>query len=420
MNDLQQHSVSEILTQARRASRWLARKKTPQQIDEMLVEMSKTVEANIPAILRHNAEDLSAMPTDDPMRDRLALTEERIMAIAADMRAVASLPSPLGKILLSIQRPNGLSIRKISVPFGVIGVIYEARPNVTFDVFSLCIKAGSAVVLKGGRAASSTNTFVVDLLRRRLQQLGWDDNIVSLLPDSHEATAEMLQATGMIDLVIPRGSRRLIDFVRDNARVPVIETGAGVCHTYIHSSADPAKARDITFNAKTRRVSVCNALDTIVIDDRALDMLPEIVAPMAGKGVAIYADPQSYAALDGNYPLLQKATDDCFGREWLDYKLSIKTVKGLSDAIDYVSDMTSGHSEAIIAEDQTAIDKYLANIDAACVYANASTAFTDGGQFGFGAEIGISTQKLHARGPMALPEITTYKYVVTGAGQTRT
>ncbi|MDE7396371.1 MAG: glutamate-5-semialdehyde dehydrogenase, partial [Muribaculum sp.] len=373
-----------------------------------------------PAILRHNADDLAAMNADDPMRDRLALTEDRIMAITADMRAVASLPSPLGKTLLSIQRPNGLSIKKVSVPFGVIGVIYEARPNVTFDVFSLCIKAGSSVVLKGGHAASSTNTFVVDLLRRRLQQLGWDDNVVNLLPDSHEATADMLHATGMIDLVIPRGSRRLIDFVRDNARVPVIETGAGVCHTYIHESADPIKARDIVYNAKTRRVSVCNALDTIVIDERALYMLPEIVAPMGDKDVTIYADPRAYAVLDGKYPLLQKATDDCYGREWLDYKLSVKTVKGLSDAIDYVTEMTSGHSETIIAESASAIEQYLTGIDAACVYANASTAFTDGGQFGFGAEIGISTQKLHARGPMALPELTTYKYIVTGDGQTRT
>lgn len=411
--------VTALLERARRASRWLARKKSAAQIDDMLVEMSLTIEANIPAILRHNAADVDRMAPDDPMRDRLSLTEERIRSITADMRAVAALPSPLGVTLSTAERPNGLSIRKVSVPFGVIGVIYEARPNVTLDVFSLCVKAGSAVVLKGGHAAAGTNAFVVDLIRRRLQQLGWDDDIVTLLPDSHEATGEMLRAVGLIDLVIPRGSRRLIDFVRDNARVPVIETGAGVCHTYIHASADPVKARDICVNAKTRRVSVCNALDTIVIDERALPMLPDVVAPMAPHGVTVYADDKAYAALDGRYPMLEHATEDCFGCEWLDYKLSVKTVRGLSEAIDYVTSMTSGHSEAIVAEDSAAVEAFKNAIDAACVYANAPTAFTDGGQFGFGAEIGISTQKLHARGPMALPEITTYKYIITGNGQTR-
>lgn len=408
-----------LLERARRASRWLARNKSAVQIDEMLVEMSRTIEANIPAILRHNVADVDRMAPDDPMRDRLSLTEERIRSITADMRAVAALPSPLGVTLSTAVRPNGLSIRKVSVPFGVIGVIYEARPNVTLDVFSLCVKAGSAVVLKGGHAAAGTNAFVVDLMRRRLQQLGWNDDIVALLPDSHEATGEMLRAVGLIDLVIPRGSRRLIDFVRGNARVPVIETGAGVCHTYIHASADPVKARDICVNGKTRRVSVCNALDTIVIDERALPMLLDVVAPMATHGVTVYADDKAYAALDGRYLMLEHATEDCFGCEWLDYRLSVRTVRGLSEAIDYVTAMTSGHSEAIVAEDAAAVEVFQNAIDAACVYANAPTSFTDGGQFGFGAEIGISTQKLHARGPMALPEITTYKYIITGNGQTR-
>lgn len=312
-----------------------------------------------------------------------------------------------------------MTISKVSVPFGVIGIIYEARPNVTFDVFSLCTKSGSACLLKGGSDAHDTNTCAVALIKSVLVANGWDENTVTLLPASHEATAEMLNAVGMVDLIIPRGSKGLIDFVRDNSRVPVIETGAGVCHTYVHQSGLTDTARDIVFNAKTRRVSVCNALDTLVIDRSRLSDLRNICQPLADKGVTIYADPEAYEILNGAYPQLEQAQNSDFGREWLDYKMSVKTVENIDEAIQFIEANTSRHSECIVAQDQSAIDIFVNEVDAACVYANVSTAFTDGGQFGFGAEIGISTQKLHARGPMALPEITTYKYIVTGTGQTR-
>lgn len=312
-----------------------------------------------------------------------------------------------------------MTISKVSVPFGVIGIIYEARPNVTFDVFSLCTKSGSACLLKGGSDAHDTNTCAVALIKSVLVANGWDENTVTLLPASHEATAEMLNAVGMVDLIIPRGSKGLIDFVRDNSRVPVIETGAGVCHTYVHQSGLTDTASDIVFNAKTRRVSVCNALDTLVIDRSRLSDLRNICQPLADKGVTIYADPEAYEILNGAYPQLEQAQNSDFGREWLDYKMSVKTVENIDEAIQFIEANTSRHSECIVAQDQSAIDIFVNEVDAACVYANVSTAFTDGGQFGFGAEIGISTQKLHARGPMALPEITTYKYIVTGTGQTR-
>ena len=297
--------------------------------------------------------------------------------------------------------------------------VYEARPNVTLDIFSLCLKAGSACLLKGGSEAYNTNECIVTLLRDTLIQQGWDEATVTLMPVSHEATTEMLNAVGYVDLVIPRGSKKLIEYVRDTARVPVIETGAGVCHTYFHESGDIKKGRDIVFNAKTRRVSVCNALDTLVIDRSRLDALVEICSQLATKNVTIYADDEAYAVLYGKYPHLCHATESDFGREWLDYKMSIATVEGIDEAINFINEHTSRHSECIVSEDKAAVDRFLKEVDAACVYANVSTSFTDGGQFGFGAEIGISTQKLHARGPMGIPEITTYKYIITGDGQTR-
>lgn len=319
----------------------------------------------------------------------------------------------------SLKSNRSSRIDKVTVPFGVIGIIYEARPNVTFDVFSLCVKAGSACLLKGGTDARDTNSTVVAMIRRVLAAQGWDEATVTLLPVSHEATNEMLHAVGLVDLIIPRGSKGLINFVRENSTVPFIETGAGVCHTYLHTSGDMQKASDIVFNAKTRRPSVCNTLDTLIVDASRLGDLPAVCRPCADKNVTIYADEQAYAALDGHYPLLRHATAEDFGREWLDYKMSIKTVADEAEAIDFIEKYGSRHSECIVAEDDKAIALFLDQVDAACVYANVSTAFTDGGQFGFGAEIGISTQKLHARGPMALPEITTYKYLITGNGQTR-
>ncbi len=411
-------SITSLLEGARKASREVALR-TPEEVNEMLVKMADATEAATPAILAANASDMARMADDDPKRDRLMLTESRIRDIAADMRSVASLPSPLGVTLSETVRPNGMRIQKVTVPFGVIGIIYEARPNVTFDVFSLCIKAGSACLLKGGSDARDTNACTVAMMHSLLKENGWDENCVTMLPNCHEATTEMLHACGYVDLIIPRGSRKLIEYVRDNARVPVIETGAGVCHTYFHSSGNREMARDIVLNSKTRRVSVCNALDTLVIDASRLGDLPYICGPLAGKDVEIYADSASYAALENNYPLLKHAGEGDFGREWLDYKMSVVTVPDLRAAIAFIDAHTSRHSECIIAEDKDAQRAFLREIDAACVYVNVSTAFTDGGQFGFGAEIGISTQKLHARGPMALPEITTYKYLITGNGQTR-
>lgn len=411
-------TLQDTFKLARRAARSLNRR-SEEEINQLLKSLADALEQAIPEILEANALDLARMEPSNPKYDRLQLTDARLRDIASDMRSVASLPSPLGKTLNEVTRPNGMTIKKVSVPFGVIGVIYEARPNVTFDVFSLCVKAGSACLLKGGTDARDTNECAVKLIRSVLTAHGWDENSVTLLPASHEATAEMLNAVGYVDLIIPRGSKGLIDYVRNNSRVPVIETGAGVCHTYIHSSARIDYATAIVKNAKTRRVSVCNALDTIVIDESRLNDLAEICAPLADSNVEIYADEKAYAVLAEKYPLLQKATEEDFGREWLDYKLSIKTVENISEAIEFIEKNTSRHSESVVAEDADALSLFLNEVDAACVYANVSTAFTDGGQFGFGAEIGISTQKLHARGPMALPEITTYKYIITGNGQTR-
>lgn len=384
--------------------------------------LNKVADAAVEAtdfIIDANKKDLAKMNPNDPRYDRLMLTPERIAGIASDMRSVALLPSPLGKELSKAVRPNGLVIRKVSVPFGVIGIIYEARPNVSFDVFSLCFKSGNACILKGGSDAIESNRAIVSVIHSVLEKEGIDPNTVTLLPPSHEATAEMLNAVGKVDLIIPRGGKKLIEFVRDNSRVPVIETGAGICHTYFHSSGNLEKGKAIINNAKTRRVSVCNALDCALVDKSRLADLPELVAPLAQSNVIIYADDLTFSALEGKYPYLEHATQDNWGREYMDYKMSLKIVDGLDEALAHIAAYSSKHSESIVAEDSEACKRFIAEVDAACVYTNASTAFTDGGQFGFGAEIGISTQKLHARGPMALPEITTYKYIIEGSGQIR-
>lgn len=390
-----------------------------ERLDAVLLRAADALEADAAGLLDANAADLAACDPADPRYDRLRLTPERIADIAAGLRNVAALPSPLGIVLDSYKRPNGMFIRKVSVPFGVIGVIFEARPNVIFDVFALCFKAGSAVVLKGGHEAAHSNEYAVGLIRRAIVAEGFDADCAVLLPATHKAAEDMLSARGSIDLVIPRGGRKLIDYVRDNARVPVIETGAGVCHTYFHSSGDIATGRDIIFNAKTRRPSVCNSLDCLIIDRSRLADLPALCYPLADANVEIHADAEAAEALRGAYPLLVDAAPDDFGREWLDYKLSIRTVDGIDEALSFIARHGSHHSECIVAENNDAKDLFLRCVDAACVYANVSTAFTDGAQFGFGAEIGISTQKLHARGPMALREITSYKYLITGAGQVR-
>ena len=390
-------------------------------INSLLCAVADEAEKSASDILAENAKDLALMEPSDPKYDRLKLTRERIQAIAADMRQVAQLPSPLGKVLSKTVRPNGMEITKVSVPFGVVGIIYEARPNVSFDVFSLCLKSGNACILKGSHDAHNSNRAIVEVINRVLITFGIDPHTVVLLPADREATAQLLQAVEWVDLIIPRGSQALINYVRNNSKVPVIETGAGICHTYFDAEGDLAKGRAIVNNAKTRRVSVCNALDCLLIDRSRLGDLPQLCAPLADSQVVIYADEQAFAALQGGYPstLLEHAVPESFGTEFLSYKMAVKTVDGLDGAIEHIARYSSKHSEAIVSENPQHIARFFKEVDAACVYGNVSTAFTDGGQFGFGAEIGISTQKLHARGPMALPEMTSYKYLITGNGQIR-
>ena len=393
-----------------------------EQVVKILRQVADALDAHLAEVLAANAEDLQRMDPANPKYDRLKLTADRVAAIANDMRNVASLPSPLGRVLQETVRPNGMVIKKISVPFGVIGVIYEARPNVTFDVFSLCFRSGNACVLKGGSDADSSNRALVEIIRSVLMEQGIDPAVCTLLPPEREATEELLNAVGWVDLIIPRGSGALIRFVRDHARVPVIETGAGICHTYFDQAGDVEKGRAIVNNAKTRRVSVCNALDCLIIHRARLADLPALCERLADHKVRIYADEEAFASLAGHYPeeLLEQATAESYGTEFLDYKMSIRTVDSLEEALAHIARYSSKHSESIVSEDANAIRQFQRCVDAACVYANVSTAFTDGAQFGFGAEIGISTQKLHARGPMALPELTTYKYIIEGSGQIRT
>lgn len=392
-----------------------------EKINEVLNSLAEAAISATDTILAANAMDLSAMEKSNPMYDRLLLSPGRIAGIAADMRTVATLPSPLGKVQRELKRPNGMTISRVSVPFGVIGIIYEARPNVSFDVFSLCLKSGNACVLKGGTDAFHSNRAIVGLIQSVLEQHGLNRNCVTLLPAGREATAELLNAVGYVDMIIPRGGKGLIDFVRNNSRIPVIETGAGICHTYFDADGDLEKGKSIVFNAKTRRVSVCNSLDCLVVHSSRLSDLPELCAMLATKNVLIYADEPAYTVLNGHYPesLLANAGEDSFGTEFLDYKMAIKTVATTEEAVDHISVYSSRHSECIISENEKAISYFDTMVDAACVYTNVSTAFTDGSQFGLGAEIGISTQKLHARGPMALDELCSYKWIVKGNGQVR-
>ena len=372
-------------------------------------------------ILSANRQDLARMDKSNPLYDRLLLDEKRITGIASDMKNVAGLNDPTGRVLEERILPNGLKLRKVSVPFGVIGIIYEARPNVTFDVFSLCFKSGNACILKGGRDADSTNAASVSLIRETLEESGFDPNLVTLLPSTHEAVDELMHATGYVDLVIPRGGRRLIDSVRENCRVPYIETGAGVVHAYFDKGGDLKMGQSIINNAKTRRVSVCNALDCLLIHKDALVLLPQLCSPLAASSVELLCDEESYRALQGSYTgsLLLHATDASYGTEFLSYRMAVKTVGSLQEAIEHINRFGSGHSECIITDDKAAAEAFQREVDAACVYVNAPTSFTDGAQFGMGAEIGISTQKLGARGPMSLPELTTYKWLIEGEGQVR-
>ena len=410
--------LKDTFERVKRASKSLALL-TDEQRNEILNAVADAIINHKARILEANAQDLAKMSKDNPLYDRLQLTDSRLEGIASDMRNVATLPSPLGHVTKQKTLPNGLRLCRVSVPFGVIGMIYEARPNVTFDVFSLCFKSGNACILKGGKDADCSNREEVALIHEILQQYGVSKDVVALLPATHEATGEMLNAVGYVDLCIPRGGRKLIDFVRDTARIPVIETGAGVVNTYFDAEGDLEMGCAIINNAKTRRVSVCNALDCLLIHESRLADLPALCQKMADKHVIIYADKQAYQALDSNYPFLEPATDDSFGTEFMDYKLAIKTVASLDEALDHIDQNGSGHSEAIVTMNEQTARKFQAHVDAACVYWNAPTSFTDGAQFGLGAEIGISTQKLGPRGPMALEEITTYKWLIEGEGQIR-
>jgi glutamate-5-semialdehyde dehydrogenase len=372
-------------------------------------------------ILAENQKDLDRMPATDPKYDRLKLTKDRIQDIANDVKNVANLANPLGNIIQEKTLPNNLNIKKVRVPLGVVGVIYEARPNVTVDVFTLCFKTGNVAVLKGGSDAAFSNLAICKVIHDVLEKHQININSLTLLPADRSATEALLNATGYVDVLIPRGSQSLINYVRDHSKIPVIETGAGIVHTFFDASADLEKGKIIIANAKTRRVSVCNALDCVLVHEARLKDLPLLVSPLAAKEVELYADEDSYHLLRSTYPahLLHKAMPEHFGTEFLSLKMAVKMVKDINEALDHIASYSSKHSEAIITENAENIALFLNQVDAAAVYANASTAFTDGAQFGLGAEIGISTQKLHARGPMALEELTSYKWLVTGNGQVR-
>ncbi len=413
--------LESIFKSVQEASRKLALLKED-TVNQILTSLADKAEKNIARIIKENQKDLDRMAESDPKYDRLKLTEQRIKDVTNDLRNVSKLPTPLGISLEKRNLPSGLSLEKITVPLGVIGIIYESRPNVTFDVFSLCLKSGNACILKGGSDAEYSNKLIVGLIKETLFEHRVNPQVIELLPSDRSATHELLNAVGYVDIIIPRGSQGLIDYVRDNSKVPVIETGAGIVHTYFDLSGDTKQGADIIFNSKTRRVSVCNALDCLIIHQGRLNDLPSLTKRLSEKNVIIYADERAFVTLRGHYPetLLEIAEEKHFGTEFLDYKMSVKTVSSIDHALDHIHIHGSKHSEAIVATDENAIDLFLKNVDAAAVYANASTAFTDGAQFGLGAEIGISTQKLHARGPMALREMTSYKWLIKGNGTIRT
>ncbi|MCC8186611.1 MAG: glutamate-5-semialdehyde dehydrogenase [Bacteroides sp.] len=410
----------EIFRKVRAASQQLLQIEDA-QLNEVLNLLADAVIRDTAFILEENKKDLERMDPAHPKYDRLMLTEDRLEGIATDIRNVATLPSPVGRILSESVRPNGMKLTKVTVPFGVIGIIYEARPNVSLDVFSLCLKSGNACILKGGSDAEYSNRAILRVIHQVLGEAGIDPAIVELLPVEREATAALLHAEGYVDLIIPRGSSNLIQYVRQNASIPVIETGAGICHTYFDKDGDLQKGAAIINNAKTRRVSVCNALDCVVIHKDRIQDLPALCRELIQSNVVIYADAPALKALQGNYPqeLLKSSTPASYGTEWMDYVLSVKTVEDIEEAIGHISEHSSRHSECIITENVENAELFRKIVDAACVYTNVSTAFTDGAQFGLGAEIGISTQKLHARGPMALEELTSYKWIIEGDGQIR-
>jgi glutamate-5-semialdehyde dehydrogenase len=411
-------SIEPLIIKTYKAGVFL-RRASEQQVKASLRTLAGLLEQNSAALLRANKKDLDKQEADNPRNDRLLLNEQRIRGIAQSIRKISRLPDPAGKVLEKRTLPNGLLLEKISVPLGVVGTIYESRPNVTFDIAALCIRSRNACLLKGSSEAIETNRAAVKLIHQALKQHGIDTGCVTLLPPERETVQELLTATKYVDVLIPRGSASLIQFVRKNSLVPVIETGAGVCHVYVEKEASIEKAVKIVVNAKVSRPSVCNAMDTVLVDAAIAPAFLQQLQPLLAKyEVEIFADAASHRLLKG-YAHLQKATPADFDREFQSLKCAVKVVKDIDAALAHIQQHSTKHSEAIISENKKKCRRFLQEVDAAAVYSNASTRFTDGEEFGLGAEIGISTQKLHARGPFALEKLVTEKWIIVGDGQTR-
>lgn len=417
---MEQLKAEDFFKKSRKASKAIARLNSDEKA-KLLTDLAGLIAEKAEQIKVENKKDLDRMETSDPKYDRLLLNNDRIAGLSNSLRTVAKLEDPVGKVLLEKTLPNGLKLSKVADPLGVVGIIYESRPNVTVDVASLCLRSGNAAILKGGKEAHFSNTYLVSLIHQVLAENGLPAEVVTLLPTDRSYTAALLNAEDYVDVIIPRGSAGLINYVRENSLIPTIETGAGVCHTYVEKTANPSMAAAIIVNAKVTRPSVCNSLDCAVLDESTLeDVIPLVLEGFKEYDVEVYADEKSYPVFERNgYEKLQKATSEDFGKEWLDYKVSFKTVNGLDEALDHIEENSSRHSEAIITENNDLAIKFIKEVDAASVYHNASTRFTDGEEFGLGAEIGISTQKLHARGPFALEKLVTEKWVVLGTGQIR-
>ena len=421
---MREENLQQALTKVQASSRKFVMVEE-KAVTEVLMKLAELLEKNTRKILNENEKDLAKMDKNDAMYDRVLLNEKRIQAMAASVREIAGYDSPVGIELEHRVLENGLDLRKVSVPFGVVGCIFEARPNVVIDIFALCFKSRNACVMKGGSQSENSNGVLAELILEAIEggreENGFMIDLVLLLKNDRELLAEFMKQDKYVDVLIPRGGQSLIKFVRENSMIPVIETGAGVVHTYFDEEGDLEKGREIVFNAKVSRPSVCNALDTLIIHHSRLLDLQKIVRPMEEKKVEIFADEESYKILEGDYSkdLLHKASEENFGMEYLSLKMAVKTVKSFDEALDHIANFGSKHSESIITENNERAEKFLKAVDAACVYLNASTRFTDGGEFGLGAEVGISTQKLHARGPMGIKELTSYKWIVRGSGQVR-
>lgn len=413
-------SIELLLKKTHKASA-LVRRLDHDQKANILSDLANILIENSINILSENQKDLDLMNPEDAKYDRLLLNESRINSLAESLKQVSKLKDPCGQILSERTLESGIKMQKITVPMGVIGAIFESRPNVTIDVASLCIMSGNSCVLKGGKEAYFSNKLLVGLIHQALLKNGISSDVVLLLPSDRKYLLEMLQADKFVDLVIPRGSQALIDFVRSNSKIPTIETGAGVCHTFVEKTANLDMASEIIINARASRPSVCNSLDCAIIEESILEnLVPKLIAGFEKYDIEVYADEKAFSVFKKNgFIKLQAAQNEDFGKEWLNFKISIKTVANFEEALEHIDSYSSKHSEAIITQDKVLAETFLQEVDAACVYHNASTRFTDGGEFGLGAEIGISTQKLHARGPFALEKLVTEKWICRGEGQVR-